>query len=135
MADSQHKGLIQLLNSPGTLVALVGASENPSKYGSIIYLNLKDKGIEIIPINPHREEVHGDKAYASLASLPNKPDVVNIVTPPQVTLKVLEECLSLGLFDVWLQPGASDKEVRRFLKENGFNYLINRCTMAESDHL
>ncbi len=127
--------LIKLLNSPGTLVALVGASEDPSKYGSIIYRDLRGKGINVVPVNPNRERIHGDRAYASLAELPQKPDIVNLVTPAEISLQILKQCHSLGYLDVWLQPGASDDKVEFFLKEHGFNYLTDSCTMALSKHL
>jgi predicted CoA-binding protein len=126
------KDLIELLNSPGTRIALVGASENPSKYGSIIYRDLRRKGIDVVPVNPNSERIHGDRAYASLAELPQKPDIVNIVTPPEISLLILKECLPLGYLDVWLQPGASDERVELFLKENGFNYLVDSCTVVQS---
>jgi predicted CoA-binding protein len=129
------KDLISLLNSSGTRIALVGASENPSKYGSIIYRDLRGKGINVVPVNPNRGRIHGDRAYASLAELPQKPDIVNIVTPPEISLQILKECLSLGYLDVWLQPGAWDGQVEFFLKEHGFNYLVDACTMAQSSPL
>ena len=127
--------LIKILNEKGSVIALVGASDNPAKYGSVIYQNLKGKGIHVLPVNPNRPTILGDKAYPSLAELPEKPDIVNIVTPPAVTLSVLKECLKLKYLNVWLQPGASNEEVETFLKTNSFNYITERCTMAESQPL
>ncbi len=126
------KDLIKLLNTPGTCVALVGATENAYKYGSIIYRDLRGKGLRVYPVTPNRRTVHGDRAYAVLSDLPEKPDIVNFVTPPEVSLEVLEECLSLEYLDVWLQPGASDERVEKFLKKHGFNYMVDFCTMVES---
>merc|ERR1711964_594455 len=43
---------------------------------------------------------------------------VSIITPPKVTLKVLEEAKKLGVQGVWLQPGSFDDEILGYaLKE------------------
>ena len=121
-----------LLNEPETTVAVVGATDNPMKYGSVIYRDLKRKGYSVFPVNPNRTEVDGDKAYPTLDKLPESPTIVNIVVPPSVTIRVLKKSLELGLKNVWLQPGAESPESLAFLQEHGFNYLANACIMVES---
>ncbi len=124
--------ILTLLDEPETSVAVVGATDNESKYGHTIYADLKRKGFRVYPVNPQRDTVMGDKAYARLADLPEPPTIVNFVIPPRFTLHVLEQCLELGLMNVWLQPGAESPEVMEFIQENGFNYLANACIMVES---
>ena len=121
-----------LLNEPETTVAVVGATDNATKYGSVIYRDLKRKGYAVFPVNPNRTQVDGDKAYPSLEKLPESPTIVNIVVPPSVTIGVLKKSLELGLKNVWLQPGAESPESLAFLQEHGFNYLANACIMVES---
>jgi predicted CoA-binding protein len=50
--------------------AVVGANENPEKYGNMIYRKLRAKGYEVYPVNPNYETVEGDKCYKDLSSLP-----------------------------------------------------------------
>ncbi|HDH03481.1 MAG TPA: hypothetical protein ENH15_04470 [Actinobacteria bacterium] len=50
MQDIAH-----LLQEPDTTVALIGATDNLSKYGSVIYRDLKRKGIPVFAVNPHRD--------------------------------------------------------------------------------
>ncbi|TDI46322.1 MAG: CoA-binding protein [Acidobacteria bacterium] len=121
-----------LLTEPATTVAVVGATDNPSKYGYVIYRDLKRKGYSIYPVNSNRSEVDGDKAYSKLAEIPEKPTIVNIVVPPAETVQVLEQSLLLHLMNVWLQPGAESPEAMAFLQEHDFNYLANACIMIES---
>ena len=121
-----------LLNAPETTVAVVGATDNPMKYGYVIYRDLKRKGYSIHPVNPNRSEVDGDTAYSKLADIPEPPTIVNIVVPPHVTLQILKQSLELGLTNIWLQPGAESAEAMAFLQENDFNYLANACIMIES---
>ena len=88
--------ILQLLDEPGTTIALVGATDNPSKYGHTIYHDLKRKGYAVIPVNPQRDTVDGDKAYEKVGDIPEPPTIVNFVIPPRFTLHVLRQCLELG---------------------------------------
>ena len=124
--------LARLLNQPDSVIALVGATDSTSKYGSIIFRNLTGKGLKVWPINPGHAEIHGQPCYPSLDALPEAPTIVNIVTPPGVSLEIVRQCKALGYRNVWLQPGAEDNHVIRFLDENDFNYLANACTMVAS---
>lgn len=126
------KDIIQLLDEPDTTIAIIGATDNPAKYGNVIYKDLKRKGYKVYPINPGRNAVCGDKAYTALQELPKKPTIVNFVVPPPVTLKILKDCLEMNLTNIWIQPGAENPEVMAFLQENDFNYLANACIMVES---
>ncbi len=124
--------ILSLLEEPGTTIALVGATDNQSKYGHTIFLDLKRKGYRVYPVNPRRETVQGEKAYPRLADIPEPPTIVNFVIPPRFTLHVLKQCLELGLMNVFIQPGADSPEVMEFIQENGFNYLANACIMVET---
>ena len=124
--------ILSLLEEPGTTIALVGATDNESKYGHTIFLDLKRKGYRVYPVNLRRDTVQGEKAYSKLADIPEPPTIVNFVIPPRFTLHVLKQCLELGLMNVFIQPGAESPEVMEFVQENGFNYLANACIMVES---
>jgi predicted CoA-binding protein len=126
------KDIASLLGEPSTTVAVVGATDNPSKYGYVIYRDLKRKGYRVFAVNPGRATVDTDPAYRDLRSLPEKPTIVNVVVPPPVAASILRESLDLGISNVWLQPGAESPENMAFLQENGFNYLANACIMVES---
>ena len=124
--------ITSLLAAPGASVALVGATDHPHKYGSIIYRDLKGKGFPIYAVNLHRTTVDGDPAYATLADLPVRPTVVNFVVPPDQTLAALEQARDLGYTDVWVQPGAESARVIEYLDDGGFNYLVGACIMVSA---
>jgi predicted CoA-binding protein len=121
-----------LLSQPGTSVAVVGATDSPTKYGAKIYRDLKSKGFRVFAVNPTRDEVDGDPCWHSLAELPETPTIVDFVIPPQRTLRVLAQCLELGLMNVWIQPGAEDDAVLAYLEEHPFNHLANACIMVHA---
>ena len=120
------------LRQADVTIAIVGANDDPGKYGSVIYRDLKAKGYEVFAVNPNRDSVDGDPAYASLADLPQSPTIVNFVVPPYVSLQVLEEAKQLGHTLVWMQPGSSSPQVRQFIETNEFEALIDACIMVQT---
>ena len=117
---------------PDPLIAIVGATDAPGKYGGIIYRDMKAKGYRVVGINPQRVTVDGDPAYASLADLVEAPDIVNIVVPPQRTMRVLEQAALIEDVAVWIQPGAADDAVRARVAELGLPALIDACIMVRA---
>lgn len=71
--------------------------------------------LPVTPINPSASGITTDKEYPTLpnlSALPHPTETsVSIITPPKVTMKVLEEAKKLGIQGVWLQPGTFDPEV------------------------
>lgn len=124
--------LNQLLSDPETVVAVVGATDDRAKYGSVAYRDLKAKRFRVYPVNPRRETVDGDPAFPDLESLPEPPTIINYVIPPKAVLESLREAKRLGYTKVWLQPGAESPEVLTYLQTEGFDYLANACIMVQS---
>lgn len=124
-----------LLQHDDTTIAVVGATDDPDKYGSVIYRDLKAKGFAVFPVNLRRPTVDGDEAFRTLADLPAPPTIVNIVVPADQTVRVLRQARKAGVENVWVQPGAEDREVLDLLESGGFNYVANACIMTRSRHL
>jgi acyl-CoA synthetase (NDP forming) len=80
-------------------VAIVGASDDPAKTASRPLRFLRGIGYagRIYPINPRRPEVAGERAWPSLASLPERPDHAYILTPTEAAIEAVEECGRLGI--------------------------------------
>ena len=129
----QTKMVLQKLKEKNTRIALIGASNDPSKFGNRIYRNLRTKGYNIIPINPKENKIEGDKAYASIEMMDKVPDIVNFVVPPQIAIKVAQKAIDLGITHLWFQPGSESNELEKLLRENpDIKYLINSCIMVET---
>jgi len=112
-------------------IAIVGASNNSSKYGNIVMKDLLSKGFDVIPINPHEEKILEQQVYHSLKEVPEKVDVVIFIVPPVVVLKVLETVKNLGIQKVWMQPGSESKEAIDFCSKNGIECLHDACIMTQ----
>lgn len=98
----------------GTTFAVVGASNDRSKYGNKVLRVYQQNGLTVYPVNPRVEEIEGLACYPDLASLPEPVHGVSIVTPPAVTEKVVEQAHAAGIRYLWMQPGAeSDRAIER----------------------
>ncbi len=60
-------------------VVLVGASENPKRFGNTIYRELRAHGYEVVPVNPNGVMVEGELCYPDLASVPGVVDGVMVM--------------------------------------------------------
>lgn len=109
--------------------AVVGASDNPTRFGYKIYQTLKKHGYTVYAVNPGLEKIGEDAVYKDLQSLPNKPTVVNMVVNAKAGLKVVEEMKELEIKNVWFQPGADAKSVVQAAKELGL-LVVEDCVLV-----
>jgi len=125
------KDLIKDFLNKNNIFAVIGVSRNPAKYGSKIYVDLKQSDYKVYPINPSIEEIFGDKCYPSLDKLPINPDIVDIVVPPEITEEIVRQCKNLGITKVWMQPGSESEKAIKFCQENNIKFVSGVCVMAE----
>jgi acyl-CoA synthetase (NDP forming) len=80
-------------------VAIVGQSNDASKTAGRPLKFLLQMGYagRIYPINPGRDSVLGQRAWPSIAALPEAPDHAYIVTPTDAALDAVEECGKRGV--------------------------------------
>lgn len=109
--------------------AVVGATDNPEKYGHQILINLKKRNYEVYPVNPRLDTVEGTKCYPTIADIPEKVDVVDFVVPPAATESILKDCLNLGLDRIWLQPGSESEAAIKFCEDNNLKVVHGVCVM------
>lgn len=119
-----------LLRDAKTRIAVVGASNDPSKYGNVIVKNLMRRGYDVLPVNPNENSIAGLPAYPSLAEVPEPVHIVNVVTPPAVTLRVLEDAAAAGIGLVWLQDGSFDDAVLAAADRAKFKTVYDACIMV-----
>lgn len=118
--------------SAETVIAVVGATDNPAKFGGRIYCDLKAKGFQVRAVNPNRSTVDGDVSYPDLASVPGDIDIVDLVVPSQVGHSIVAQMAELGLRHVWLQPGAESESLIRAAESAQLDVTHHACIMVEA---
>src|SRR5687768_3860880 len=92
------KQLFQALFEPRS-IALIGASADAKKNTSRPQRYLRKHGYtgRIIPINPGRAEVFGEKAYPDVSQVPGDVDHAFIMVPANAVEKAIEQCVAKGV--------------------------------------
>ncbi|HBQ84451.1 MAG: hypothetical protein A2X03_04920 [Bacteroidetes bacterium GWA2_40_15] len=112
-----------------TPVAFVGVSRNPKKFGHAAFKELKEKGLDIIPVNPLADEILGIKAYRDVKSMPPEVKGVIIMTRKDQTAGIVRDAREKGINNIWIQQMADSREALRDLEGSGINYVTGECIL------
>jgi uncharacterized protein len=109
--------------------AVVGVSRDKRKFGNTIYTELKKRKYKIYPVNSGANEIDGDKCFASVKEIPEKPDAIILCVKPEKTETVLKEAVEIGIKNIWMQQGSESEEAINYCKENNVNLIHNECVL------
>lgn len=109
--------------------AVVGASNDRSKFGNRIYRTLRNAGYKVYAVNPREEEIEGDKAYKWVSDLPEAPTVVDMVIPPRFALTTVQQAREIGAKAIWFQPGSEDVDAIQWARDNGMD-VVESCILV-----
>ena len=112
-------------------VALVGVSGNELKASNFVATYLIRTHLRVYPVNPAYEEVLGLKCYASLADLPEVPDIVDVFRHPRFIPEVVDEAIAIGAKVVWFQLGLRHDGAARTAIAAGLQVVQDRCLKIE----
>ena len=131
MARESTVSIIDDILKNSRTIAVVGASSNPKRDSNRIFKYLLDAGYMVVPVNPGETEVHGQKAYPDLRSVPVKVDVVDIFRRPEAVPGIVEEAIAIGVKAVWMQLGIRHAAAARKAREAGLKVVQDRCIYVE----
>jgi len=110
--------------------AIVGATQNPERYGYEVFAVLRKAGYNVFPVNPKYEEIDEIKCYPSLKDIPQKPDVVISALAPANTEKVTESVKELGIEILWMLPGCWSEEAVEKCKVLHISFVHDVCPVG-----
>lgn len=113
----------KFLSSPAFAVA--GASANREKYGNMVVRCYQQRGKEVIPVHPIEKEIEGIPCVSAVTELPAAVKSLSIITPPQVTEKVVAAALVHGIENIWMQPGAESPTAVELCRAHGVNVIAD----------
>ncbi len=108
--------------------AVIGASNDRSRYGNKAVRAFAKAGYDVAPINPTENEVEGLQAYASILDVPDEVDTVTVYVRPAILVKLLPDIAKKGCRELWLNPGTSSDTVRAECQKLGLN-AIEGCSI------
>jgi len=113
---------------PMKTVAVIGASNDRSKFGNKALRAFRNQGYTVVPINPSQTEVEGERAYASVLDYAGTIDEATFYVDPRVGERVLDDVAAKKIGTVWLNPGADGPNVVARARALGLN-VIQACSI------
>lgn len=126
------------------VVAVVGASRDPSKDSNRVAKYLQSKGFHIVPVNPTAEEILNEKSYKSLMNIPDEIqktiEIVDIFRPSTDVPNIVEQAVRMKKQNgtprvIWMQLGIVNDEAAKTAREAGMTVVMNKCMMQEHRRL
>ena len=123
----QIRALLQSVKN----IAVVGFSPKPGRASHGVARQMQRFGFRIIPVRPGISEGLGEKAYPDLGSVVERIDLANVFRSGKDVPAVVEECLRLGIKNIWMQEGAENEAAAERAKSAGMTVVMGRCIMRD----
>jgi len=118
--------LERLLRAAGT-IAVVGASSKSDRPSYGVFARLKRAGYRVIPVNPFETEVHGERAYPSLAEVPEPIDIVDVFRRAEETPPIADAAVRARAKVLWLQLGIENDDAAARARAGGLVVVMDAC--------
>ena len=130
--DYTPEYLADILRSVKT-IAMVGASNDKTKFSYGVLRVLHETGYEMIPVNPNPKltEIRGIPVVRSLAEIDGPVDMVEVFRPKEELYAITEQAIAIGAKVLWGQIGVYDDRAADLAREAGMKVVMNRCPKIE----
>lgn len=124
--------LSDILRSVKT-IAMVGASNDQTKFSYGVLRVLHETGYDMIPVNPNPKvaEIRGIPVYRSLAEIDRPVDMVEVFRPREELYGIAEQAIAIGAKVLWGQIGVYDDRAAKLAEEAGLKVVMDRCPKIE----
>jgi acetyltransferase len=120
-------------------VAVIGASGRPNAIGEVVFGNMLESGYKglLYAVNPAREEVQGQRAYASIEDIETPVELAVICTEAETVPDIIEACgkhgvraavvLSAGFTETSGRGAALERAMLAHAKNHGVRIIGPNC--------
>jgi predicted CoA-binding protein len=114
-------------------LAVVGVSRRANDFTRVLFRELRQRGYDLVPVNPAMTEVDGIPCLAIIAGISPPVEGALLLTSPSVTDKVLADCVRAGIHHVWLfrasGAGAMSPSAISFCESHGITVVGGECPL------
>lgn len=111
-------------------IAIIGASNDRSKFGNKAVRAYVQKGYTVYPVNPKEAQIEGLPAFKSISDVPVRPERVSVYLPPRVLERLLPDIAAKSCDELWLNPGTESPEVLSKAESLGLN-VVQACSIVD----
>ena len=116
-------------------IAVVGLSPDESKPSNEVAKFLIERGFNVFPIYPKFDEILGRKVYRNLAQIDQDIDIAVMFRKGEFASELVKDAVKKGVKTLWLQLGITNDEAGAVARENGINFVQDRCIKIELQRL
>jgi predicted CoA-binding protein len=119
------------------VIALVGASDRPSRPSNGVMRTLQSQGYRVFPVNPQitGEHVHGEFVWRELSQIGEPIDLVDIFRNSEAAGEAVDQAIAAGAKAVWMQLGVVNDAAAARAEAAGLKVVMNRCPAIEIPRL
>jgi predicted CoA-binding protein len=114
-------------------LAVVGVSRNPQDFSRFIFRELRERDLDVVPVNPALAEADGVRAFARVAELDPPPDAVLLMVPSAAAEESVLDCLRARVGKIWFHrgagPGSASDAVLALCAANRVEVIQGLCPM------
>src|SRR3954447_21268479 len=136
MTLTLDEDIAELLTSART-IAMIGASDRPTRPSYGVMQFLQDHGYRVLPVNPQiaGEHVLGEFVWTELAQIGVPIDIVDIFRRPEAAGGAVDQAILAGAKAVWMQIGVINEEAAARAEAAGLKVVMDRCPKIEVPRL
>ena len=127
-------GLRRILKT-NRVIAVAGLSGDWFRPSYFAAKYLMEHGYTVIPVNPHYQEILGQKCYKSLRDIPGKVDIVDVFRRTEDVMPIAEDAIAIGAKVLWQQLGVRNREAAEKAEAAGLETVMDRCVKIEHARL
>jgi predicted CoA-binding protein len=117
------------------VIAVVGLSADWFRPSYFVAKYMMEHGYRVIPVNPRYAEILGQKAYATLADIPEKVDIVDCFRRSADIGPIAEQAIAIGARVLWQQIGVKNGAAAARAQAAGLDCVMDRCVKIEHARL
>jgi len=131
--DAEIKALLEETRT----IALIGASDRPSRPSYGVMATLQAHGYRVIPVNPQitGEHIHGEFVFRELSQLGDPIDLVDIFRNSAAAGEAVDQAIAVGAKAVWMQLGVVNEAAAARAEAAGLKVVMDRCPAIEITRL
>ena len=116
-------------------IAVVGLSPDESKPSNEVAKFLIERGFNVFPVYPKFDEILGRKVYRNLTQIHQDIDIAVMFRKGEFASELVKDAVKKGVKTLWLQLGITNDEAGAVARENGINFVQDKCIKIELQRL
>ena len=112
-------------------LAVVGVSRNPHDFTRSLFRDLRQRGYDVVPVNPSLSEVDGLACLTKVSDASPPVEGALVMTSPKATDSVVHDCEAAGVRHVWMHrasgAGAVSPAAVEYCRAHGIDVVEGEC--------